>query len=76
MKTSILATFAVLALVSAAEARPHRHPAAPKVNAAEAEKVLGPLRQAATACFAETVLSNPKATAEARAGRWYEAVGI
>ncbi|MGE8130141.1 hypothetical protein ACQKQD_24500 [Methylobacterium sp. NPDC080182] len=76
MKTSILATFAVLALVSAAEARPHRHPAAPKVNAAEAERVLAPLRQAATACFAETVLSNPKATAEARAGRWYEAVGI
>jgi hypothetical protein len=46
------------------------------VNAAEAEKVLAPLRQAATECFADTVLSNPKATAEARAGHWYEAVGI
>ncbi len=67
MKTSILATFAVLALVSGAEARPHRLPAASKVNTAEAEKVLAPLRQAATECFADTVLSNPKATAETQA---------
>jgi hypothetical protein len=76
MKTSILASLTLLALVSTVQARPHRHPAAPTVNQAEAEKTLAPLRQAATACFADTVLSNPKATAEARAGRWYEAVGI
>ncbi|MCJ2019725.1 hypothetical protein MKK84_20165 [Methylobacterium sp. E-065] len=76
MKTSILASLTLLALVSTAQARPHRHPAAPTVNQAEAEKTLAPLRQAATVCFADTVLSNPKATAEARAGRWYEAVGI
>ncbi|MGH1588919.1 hypothetical protein [Methylobacterium sp. P5_C11] len=76
MKTSILATLTVLALVSAAQARPHRQPATPAVNPAQAEAELAPLRQAATACFADTVLSNPKATAEARAGRWYEAVGI
>ena len=76
MKSTILATFAVLTLVSTAQARPHRHPAAPAVNQAEAEKILAPLRQAATECFAETVLANPKATAEARAGHWYEAVGI
>ena len=76
MKSSILASLTVLALISTAQARPHRQPAAPAVNAAEAEKVLAPLRQAATECFADTVLSNPKATAEARAGRWYEAVGI
>ncbi|MCJ2071623.1 hypothetical protein MKK75_22950 [Methylobacterium sp. J-030] len=76
MKTSILASLCVVLLVSTAQARPHRHPAVPTVNQAEAETVLAPLRQAATACFADTVLSNPKATAEARAGRWYEAVGI
>ncbi|MDP4002433.1 hypothetical protein [Methylobacterium sp. NEAU K] len=76
MKTPILATLTVLALVSTAQARSHRHQAAPAVNPAEAEKVLAPLRHAATECFAETVLANPKATAEARAGHWYEAVGI
>ena len=76
MKTLLLATLAVLVLVPAAQARPHRPPAAPAVNAEAAEKVLAPLRQAATECFADTVLSNPKATAEARAGHWYEAVGI
>ncbi|MCJ2053627.1 hypothetical protein [Methylobacterium sp. J-070] len=76
MKTSILATLAVLVLVPTAQARPQRHPAKPAVDAAAAEKVLGPLRQAATECFADTVLTNPKATAEARAGRWYQAAGI
>lgn len=76
MKTSILASLSVLMLVSTAQARPHRHPAVATVDQAEAEKTLAPLRQAATTCFADTVLSNPKATAEARAGHWYEAVGI
>lgn len=76
MKSSLLATLAVLVLVPAAQARPHRQPAAPAVNAEVAEKALAPLRLAVTECFADTVLSNPKATAEARAGHWYEAVGI
>ena len=76
MKSLLLASLAVLACVPVAQARPHRHTAAPVVNAEAAEKALAPLRQAATECFADTVLSNPKATAEARAGHWYEAVGI
>ena len=76
MKNLLLATLAVLVLVPAAQARPHRQPSRPAVDVEAAEKVLTPLRQAATECFADTVLSNPKATAEARAGHWYEAVGI
>lgn len=76
MKSSILATLSVLALVSTAQARPHRHPTAPTVNPVEAEKVLAPLRQAATACFADTVMTNPKAMSNARAGRWLEAASI
>lgn len=75
MKSPILATFAVLALVSAAEARPHRS-AVKAPDPVAAEKVMAPLRQAATDCFAETVMSNPKAIREARAGRWYEAAGV
>ncbi|WP_245259443.1 hypothetical protein [Methylobacterium sp. 77] len=35
-----------------------------------------PLEQAATDCFAETVMANPAAMRHARAGRWYEAAGI
>jgi hypothetical protein len=76
MKSSILATFTVLALVSAAQARPHRQPTRPAVNTVEADKVLAPLRQAATECFADTVMTNPKAVANARAGRWFEAASI
>jgi hypothetical protein len=76
MKTSILATLTLLALVTTAQARPHRHPVAPAVNPVEAEKVLAPLRQAATACFADTVMTNPKAVSNARAGRWLEAASI
>ena len=76
MKTPFLATLAVLALVSSAHARPHKHPPAPAVNPVEAESVLAPLRKAATDCFAETVMANPRATAHARAGRWYEAAGV
>ena len=75
MKSPILATFAVLALVSAAEARPHR-PAVQTPDPAVAEKVMAPLRQAATDCFADTVMSNPRAIREARAGHWYEAAGV
>jgi hypothetical protein len=74
MKFPILATLAVLALVSGAEARPQRATKAP--DRAEAETVMSPLRQAATDCFAETVMSNPKAIREARAGHWYEAASV
>ena len=35
-----------------------------------------PLQQAATDCFAETVLANPGATNHARAGRWFQAAGV
>ncbi|MDO9427212.1 MAG: hypothetical protein Q7T93_10310 [Methylobacterium sp.] len=38
--------------------------------------VMSPLETAATACFAETILSNPAALRHARAGRWYEAAGV
>lgn len=38
--------------------------------------VMMPLEQAATECFAETVMANPAAMSHARAGRWYEAAGI
>ena len=74
MKSPFLATLAVLALVSGAEARPHRTAKAP--DRVEAETVMSPLRQAATDCFAETVMSNPKAIREARAGHWYEAASV
>ena len=76
MKTPFLATLTVLALVSGASARPHKQPPTPVVNPVEAEAVLAPLRNAATDCFAETVMANPRATAHARAGRWYEAAGV
>ncbi|GJD80988.1 hypothetical protein [Methylobacterium gregans] len=68
MKTALLGSLAVLALVSAAEARPRAK--------ADAEAVLAPLRQAATDCFAETVMANPGAMNHARAGRWYQAAGV
>ncbi|MCJ2027420.1 hypothetical protein [Methylobacterium sp. J-067] len=74
MKFPILATLAVLTAVTGAEARPQRVVKAP--DRAEAESVMSPLRQAATDCFAETVMSNPKAIREARAGHWYEAASV
>lgn len=76
MKTPLLATLAVLALASSADARPHKHPPTPAVNPVAAEALLAPLRKAATDCFAETVMANPRATTHARAGRWYEAAGV
>ncbi|MGU3360581.1 hypothetical protein ACLBWX_09630 [Methylobacterium sp. M6A4_1b] len=45
-------------------------------NPAQPHAVMSPLERSATACFAETVLSNPAATRHARAGRWYEAAGV
>lgn len=69
MRASLFgALIATIGLVTAAEAA-SRKPADAKV-------VLEPLRLAATRCFAETVLANPKAVALARAGHWYEAAGI
>ena len=54
-----------------AEARPARQ----HVPGSE-HTVLAPLEEAATACFVETVVSNPKAMRLARDGRWYEAAGV
>ncbi len=68
MKTALLGSLAVLALLTAAEARPRAR--------ADAEAALAPLRQAATDCFAETVMANPGAMNHARAGRWYQAAGV
>ncbi|MCJ2014160.1 hypothetical protein [Methylobacterium sp. J-076] len=75
MKSPIIATLAVLALGSTAQAGPHRM-VAKAPDPVVAEKAMEPLRQAATDCFAETVMANPKAIREARAGHWYEAAGI
>lgn len=62
---------AFVSIIPAAEARPVRQhvPGSPHV-------ILAPLEEAATACFAETVMSNPKAVRLAREGRWYEAAGV
>lgn len=72
MKTALLGSLAVLALVSAVEAKPR----AKSPAKADAEAALAPLRQAATDCFAETVMANPGAMNHARAGRWYQAAGV
>ncbi|WP_336486713.1 hypothetical protein [Methylobacterium nigriterrae] len=57
-------------LASAADARSgtREHP--------DAQRVLAPLQQAATDCFADTVMANPAAMNHARAGRWYQAAGV
>jgi hypothetical protein len=60
----------VAALASTAQARPGG-PAQPAANT-----VLAPLQQAATDCFADTVMANPAAMNHARAGRWYQAAGV
>lgn len=62
---------AVVLLSPTAEARPPRQHVA-----GSAHTVLAPLEEAATSCFAETVISNPKAMRLARDGRWYEAAGV
>lgn len=69
MKTALLGALVALVAVSPAVAREH-----PKE--ADAEKLLAPLQQAATDCFAETVMANPGATNHARAGRWFQAAGV
>lgn len=73
MKALLVSTVAVVVLTSAAEARSlHRFPA-PSHNA---HPVMAPLEEAATNCFAETVLANPKAMNLAKGGHWYEAAGV
>lgn len=62
---------AFVLLSPAAEARPARQHVPGSQHA-----VLAPLEEAATACFAETVIANPKAMRLARDGRWYEAAGV
>lgn len=71
MKAVLLCGLAVALASPAAQARPARQhvPGTPHA-------VLAPLEEAATACFAETVLSNPKAMRLAREARWYEAAGV
>lgn len=71
MKAVLLCGLAVALVSQAAEARPARQHVP-----GSAHTVLKPLEEAATACFAETVLSNPKATRLARDGHWYEAAGV
>ena len=72
MKTPLLGALALsleLALaVAPATARERQRP--------DADKVMAPLQQAATDCFAETVMANPGAMNHARAGRWFQAAGV
>ncbi len=70
MKALLVSAFAVTALVSTVEARP-----APRVAMAS-HPALAPLEEAATNCFVETVMANPKAVGLAKAGQWYEAAGV
>lgn len=60
----------VAALASTAQARPGGSSQQTTGN------VLMPLQQAATDCFADTVMANPAAMNHARAGRWYQAAGV
>lgn len=70
MKASLVSAFVVAVLASsAADARPTS-----RVN--NIHPVMAPLEEAATNCFAETVVANPKALTLARSGRWYEAAGV
>jgi hypothetical protein len=73
MKAVLLCGLAVALASPAAEARPARQR---ERVPGTAHVVLTPLEDAATACFAETVLSNPKAMRLARNGHWYEAAGV
>ncbi|GJE54688.1 MULTISPECIES: hypothetical protein [Methylobacterium] len=70
MKALLASGLAVVLFTAGAQARPEqRVPGKP-------HPVMAPLEQAATDCFAETVMANPKATGLARAGRWYDAAGV
>src|ERR1700712_5543300 len=69
MKPVLFGVFAITLGLGTAAGAVSRKPA-------DAQAVMGPLRLAATACFAEKVLANPKAVVLAKAGHWYEAAGI
>jgi hypothetical protein len=69
MKALFLGILAA-ALASTAQARPGGSAEQTTGN------VLAPLQQAATDCFADTVMANPAAMNHARAGRWYQAAGV
>ncbi|GEP00124.1 hypothetical protein [Methylobacterium haplocladii] len=70
MKALLLSGLAVILVTMGAQARPEpRVPGKP-------HPIMAPVEQAATDCFAETVMANPKATGLARAGRWYDAAGV
>ncbi|HJE22166.1 MAG TPA: hypothetical protein K8W01_00710 [Methylorubrum populi] len=62
---------AVILLAPSAEARPARQHIPGSSHA-----VLAPLEEAATACFAETVMANAKAMRLAREGHWVEAASV
>lgn len=73
MKALLVSAFALALLCPAAEAGPlHRFP----TSTSNAHPVMVPLEEAATSCFAETVMANPKAMTLAKAGHWYEAAGV
>lgn len=70
MKALLLPGLVVLLGATVAQARPEqRMPGKP-------HPIMAPLEQAATDCFAETVMANPKAIGLAKVGRWYEAAGV
>ena len=69
MKPVLLSALVALTLLGGAAEAATRNPGSPHA-------VMAPLEQAATACFAETVVANPGAMAHARAGRWYQAAGV
>lgn len=70
MRALPVSGLAVLLMIAGAEARPAPHvPGNP-------HPVMAPLENAATSCFAETVMANPKAITLAKAGHWYEAAGV
>ncbi|WP_375455096.1 hypothetical protein [uncultured Methylobacterium sp.] len=73
MKTPLLGALTLLVALSPATAREHAKPEHAKPDA---DAILAPLQQAATDCFAETVMANPGAVAHARAGRWFQAAGV
>ena len=70
MKALLVSAVAVAMLASTAQARP-----APHVPGKH-HPIMGPLEEAATGCFAETVMANPKAITYAKSGDWYGAAGV
>ena len=70
MKAPLLSGLALILLSVTAQARPAPHvPGKP-------HPIMAPLEEAATGCFAETVMANPKAINLAKNGHWYDAAGV